>query len=174
MNWMANTVLHWAVVKSPIGDLVLLGSSAGLTRIAWDVSNPSEFAASEADRGGFTQTSSLPVTSVTAAGQQLADWFGGRRIEFDVPLSPDPRAKDSFSGRVLLATSRIPSGQTVTYGEIARAAGAPSGYRAAGNALGGNPIPIIVPCHRVVAANGLGGFGGGRERKLLLLAIEQA
>lgn len=87
-------------------------------------------------------------------------------------MAPDPRSEDTFSGRVLAATAQIPRGQTVTYGEVAAAAGEPNGARAAGNALGSNPIPIVVPCHRVVAANGLGGFGGGPERKEILLAVE--
>lgn len=87
-------------------------------------------------------------------------------------MKPDPRAEDTFSSRVLAATAKIPKGKTLTYAEVAAAAGEPKGARAAGNALGSNPIPIVVPCHRVVAANGLGGFGGGSERKKILLAIE--
>jgi methylated-DNA-[protein]-cysteine S-methyltransferase len=74
---------------------------------------------------------------------------------------------------VLQATARIPFGSSSTYQRVAAAAGSPRGYRAAGNALGANPVPIVVPCHRVLhASGGLGGYTGGLERKRLLLAIE--
>ena len=80
-----------------------------------------------------------------------------------------------FARRVLRATQRIPYGQVATYGEVAERAGSPGGSRAAGNALGSNPMPIVVPCHRVVRAGGaLGGYTGGVERKELLLGLEHA
>jgi methylated-DNA-[protein]-cysteine S-methyltransferase len=104
------------------------------------------------------------------AATQLAEYLAGRRTEFTVPLKPEGTA---FDHRVWDAVAAIPYGETVTYGEIARAIGNPNGARAVGTANGRNPIPIIIPCHRVVAACGrLGGYGGGLPLKRRLLDLE--
>jgi methylated-DNA-[protein]-cysteine S-methyltransferase len=104
------------------------------------------------------------------AATQLAEYLVGRRTEFTVPLKPEGTA---FDHRVWDAVAAIPYGETVTYGEIARALGNPKGARAVGTANGRNPIPIIIPCHRVVAAGGrLGGYGGGLPLKRRLLDLE--
>ena len=103
--------------------------------------------------------------------RQLDEYFAGERRRFDVPV--DWRALHGFREQVLRATARIPFGQVSTYREIATEAGSPNAYRAAGNALGSNPIPIVVPCHRVLhAGGGLGGYTGGLERKRYLLRLE--
>ena len=108
-----------------------------------------------------------PVLKETAA--QLEEYFAGERTAFDVPMELDGTA---FQRQVWTELSRIPYGETISYGELARRVGRPNGPRAVGQANGRNPIPIIVPCHRVVASNGIGGYGGGLKVKRALLAIE--
>jgi len=104
------------------------------------------------------------------AARELEEYLGGRRTEFTVPVRPSGTA---FDRRVWDAVAAIRYGETATYGEIARAIGNPRGARAVGTANGRNPIPIIIPCHRVVAAGGkLGGYGGGLPLKRRLLDLE--
>jgi methylated-DNA-[protein]-cysteine S-methyltransferase len=103
--------------------------------------------------------------------RQLDAYFAGRLTAFEVPI--DWRLVRGFAGNVLRATSRIPFGSISSYRDIATRAGSPNAYRAAGNALGSNPIPIVVPCHRVLhAGGGLGGYTGGLDRKRYLLELE--
>jgi methylated-DNA-[protein]-cysteine S-methyltransferase len=103
--------------------------------------------------------------------RELDEYFEGRRRRFDFPV--DWILMGPFQRRVLKATYRIPFGRVATYREVAAKAGAPKGSRAAGNALGANPIPIVVPCHRVVrTGGGLGGYTGGLYRKEFLLELE--
>ena len=103
--------------------------------------------------------------------RELDQYFAGRRRQFELPL--DWRLTRGFGRRVLEATARIPYGETATYKQVATEAGNARAYRAAGNALGSNPIPIIVPCHRILhSGGGLGGYTGGLERKRVLLAVE--
>jgi len=105
--------------------------------------------------------------------RELEEYFEGRRRGFEVAL--DWTLVAPFARRVLRATSRIPYGGVLSYAEVAADAGSPRGFRAAGNALGANPIPIVVPCHRVLRSGGaLGGYGGGLERKRFLLQLEGA
>ena len=105
-------------------------------------------------------------------GRQLDEYFAGRRSSFDLPLSP---CGTPFQHRVWDELRRIEPGTTRTYGELAAAVGRPRAARAVGAAIGRNPISVIVPCHRVVGADGsLTGFGGGLERKRYLLALEGA
>lgn len=102
---------------------------------------------------------------------QLAAYFAGERHQFAIPV--DLSSASEFTRRVLDATARIPYGETRTYGEIAAEIGMPGATQAVGNALGANPVPIVVPCHRVVRANGsMGWFTGGPHIKRALLAIE--
>jgi len=102
--------------------------------------------------------------------RQLEQYFAGRREAFDLPVAFDlPR----FTSRVLRAVGRIPFGGARSYGEIARAVGQPRAARAVGQAVGANPLPLLIPCHRVLAARGgLGGFGGGLRWKRYLLELE--
>ena len=105
--------------------------------------------------------------------RELEEYFEGRRRAFDAAL--DWTLVAPFARRVLRATSQIPYGGVLSYADVAADAGSPRGFRAAGNALGANPIPIVVPCHRVLRSGGaLGGYGGGLERKRFLLELEGA
>ena len=108
-----------------------------------------------------------PVLKETVT--QLEEYFTGERTEFDVPMELDGTP---FQQDVWRQLSRIPYGQTISYGELARRVGRPKGPRAVGQANGKNPIPIIVPCHRVLASHGIGGYGGGLPMKRTLLAVE--
>jgi methylated-DNA-[protein]-cysteine S-methyltransferase len=108
-----------------------------------------------------------PVLKDTAT--QLEEYFAGERTGFDVPMELDGTA---FQKEVWRELTRIPYGETISYGELARRVGRPKGPRAVGQANGKNPIPIIVPCHRVLASNGIGGYGGGLPMKRALLAVE--
>jgi len=103
------------------------------------------------------------------AASQLEEYFAGDRTEFDVPMELDGTA---FQREVWTELTRIPYGKTISYGELARRVGRPNGPRAVGQANGRNPIPIIVPCHRVLASNGIGGYGGGLTVKRALLELE--
>jgi methylated-DNA-[protein]-cysteine S-methyltransferase len=104
------------------------------------------------------------------AARELQEYLAGRRSDFTVPLRPQGTA---FDRRVWGAVAAVPYGETVTYGEIARRIGKAGGARAVGSANGRNPIPIVIPCHRVVAAGGkLGGYGGGLPLKRRLLDLE--
>lgn len=128
-------------VDSPLGLLLLTSDGGALTRVGW----------SKAAR-----TPDEPDIVLEAAARQLSDWFAGRRQSFDVALRP---AGTAFQQRVWAAMLDIPYGRTATYGDLARRIG--SAPRAVGGACGRNPIPIIIPCHRVVGGNGLHGYSGG-------------
>jgi methylated-DNA-[protein]-cysteine S-methyltransferase len=108
-----------------------------------------------------------PVLKETAS--QLDEYFDGERTDFDVPMELDGT---DFQREVWTELTRIPYGETISYGELARRVGRPSAPRAVGQANGRNPIPVIVPCHRVLASNGIGGYGGGLKVKRALLAVE--
>ena len=108
-----------------------------------------------------------PVLKDTAT--QLEEYFARERTAFDIPLALDGT---TFQKEVWAELSKIPYGETISYGELARRVGRPKGPRAVGQANGKNRIPIIVPCHRVLATNGLGGYAGGLSMKRSLLAIE--
>jgi methylated-DNA-[protein]-cysteine S-methyltransferase len=108
-----------------------------------------------------------PVLKETAT--QLEEYFAGERTDFDVPMELDGT---EFQRDVWAELSRIPYGTTISYGELARRVGRPKSPRAVGQANGRNPIPVIVPCHRVLASNGIGGYGGGLPMKRALLAVE--
>ena len=109
---------------------------------------------------------------LAAAVAQLGEYFAGRRRRFDVPVQLHGTR---FQESVWLELAEIPFGETVSYAELANMVGHPNAYRAVGQANGANPIPIILPCHRVVASGGgLGGYGGGLSMKRQLLALEGA
>tara|TARA_B100001057_G_scaffold463187_1_gene516896 strand:- start:15066 stop:15467 length:402 start_codon:yes stop_codon:yes gene_type:complete len=102
--------------------------------------------------------------------KQLDEYFDGKRQDFDLPLRP---AGTEFQRQVWQALQQIPYGETWSYGELAKHVGTPNAYRAVGAANGINPIPVIIPCHRVIGSNGkLTGFGGGLEAKAFLLNLE--
>ena len=150
---------------SPIGELVITASDSGLTGVWFPGSGPGAAARPDDGRG--------PANAVLAgACEQLAQYFARSRRTFDIPLDPPGTP---FQRRVWDALRAIPYGTTLSYGELARRLGDLRATRAVGAANGRNPIPIIVPCHRVVGANGaLTGFGGGLDRKRWLLEHEGA
>ena len=161
----------YGVAESPLGPLTVLVTPRGLARISYDDESTDEGLDEAADRLSPRILRSPERTD--AVRRQLDEYFAGRRHDFEVPI--DWRLVRGFAGNVLRATARIPFGEVSSYRQVAAAAGSPNAYRAAGNALGSNPIPIVVPCHRVLhAGGGLGGYTGGLERKRFLLTLEGA
>jgi methylated-DNA-[protein]-cysteine S-methyltransferase len=162
----------YATTDSPLGPLLLASTDQGLVRIAYlDFADRDEVLQSLADRVSPRMLEA--PRRLDEPRRELDDYFGGRRQGFDLPL--DRRLMSDFMRRVLSATATIPFGSVSTYGAIAREAGSPRGSRAAGNALGSNPMPIVIPCHRVLHADGgIGGYTGGLDRKRTLLELESA
>jgi methylated-DNA-[protein]-cysteine S-methyltransferase len=152
------TATYTMPMDTPIGRLVLESDGDVLIGI-WLPTQSSGRSGSGGD--------APPVLKDTVI--QLEEYFAGGRTEFDVPMELDGTA---FQKEVWGELSRIPYGETISYGELARRVGRPKGPRAVGQANGRNPIPIIVPCHRVLASNGIGGYGGGLPMKRALLAVE--
>jgi methylated-DNA-[protein]-cysteine S-methyltransferase len=145
------------------GRLTLIASDDGLRAVLWPDEQRREFAEAE-----IRDDPSHPI--VTAAARQLDDYGAGRRSGFDLPLAVQGT---EFQQRVWRQVARIPYGETTTYGKIARQLGRPRAAQAVGAAVGRNPTPIVVPCHRVIGADGsLTGFGGGLELKRSLLNHE--
>lgn len=161
--------LAYAVIPSPLGDLVLAASPRGLVTVAYEDDRLDAVLDKLAARTS-PRLLELPAR-LDPARRELDEYFGGRRRRFDVAL--DWALVQGFTRRVLEATARIPYGAASTYLEVAGRAGSPRAVRAAGNALGANPMPIVVPCHRVLrTGGGLGGYTGGLERKRFLLELE--
>jgi methylated-DNA-[protein]-cysteine S-methyltransferase len=161
---MAPTV---ARMSSPVGELLLMATEAGLVGVWFDTSRHAL-----PQRGSWLDDDGRGCVGETLARtrRQLGEYFDHRRTTFDLPLAP---RGTPFQERVWNALRGIPYGATTSYAALARRIGAPDAARAVGAANGKNPIPIIVPCHRVIGANGdLTGFGGGIERKRWLLAHE--
>lgn len=151
-----------ATVKCPIGILTIEGNEQAVTRIDLPGTRPTSKSSQRASR-----EVSRPVTS---AVRQLEEYFAGERREFDLPIE---LRGTTFQQEVWLALAEIPYGKTVSYAELAKMVGRPGAYRAVGQANGSNPIPIVLPCHRVVASGGgIGGYGGGLTMKRRLLALE--
>ena len=145
-------------LDTPIGRLVLEGDGDVLIGV-W---LPGE------RRHGRRDSDDVPPVLEEAA-TQLEEYFAGERTDFGLPMELDGTP---FQREVWAELARIPYGETISYGELARRVGRPRGPRAVGQANGRNPIPIIVPCHRVLASNGIGGYGGGLKVKRALLALE--
>jgi methylated-DNA-[protein]-cysteine S-methyltransferase len=162
----------YGTVESPVGRLLVAVTPRGVVRIAY-LDGGEDAGAALSDLATRLSPRVLASRSrVDAARRELDEYFGRRRRDFDLPV--DWRLTHGFGQRVLKATARIPYGAVSSYKDVAGKAGSPRGYRAAGNALGANPIPIVVPCHRVLhSGGGLGGYGGGVERKRLLLELER-
>jgi O-6-methylguanine DNA methyltransferase len=156
--------LQYEDVDSPVGRLRLIASGQSLVGIWFSQGRDAARGAS-----GMVQDSS-PVLECTRA--QLGEYFAGERHEFNLPL--DPRGTE-FQRRVWQRLLHIPYGETTTYGALARELGDPGASRAVGLANGSNPIPIVIPCHRVIGADGsLTGFGGGLPIKAALLELERS
>ena len=161
MPTQTQTTLY-TTVESPIGELLLVGDG-------------------EALRGLYMQEGRRPMAipdswrrseePFAEVCRQLDEYFAGERVEFDLELASEG---PEFEQRVWRALAEIPYGETISYGELAHRLGHPDGARAVGMANGRNPISIVVPCHRVIGADGsLTGYGGGIDRKRFLLELEQ-
>jgi methylated-DNA-[protein]-cysteine S-methyltransferase len=162
----------YAQIDSPVGRLVAATTTRGLVRLAFPSADDPEGVLVDLSVNVSPRVLEVPAR-LDPVRRQLDEYFDGRRTSFDVPL--DWRLSRGFTRKVLRATARIPYGDVSTYKDIARRAGSERAYRAAGNALGSNPIPIVVPCHRVLQTGGtLGGYGGGPDRKRFLLELEGA
>jgi methylated-DNA-[protein]-cysteine S-methyltransferase len=165
--------VRYAVIDTPAGRVVAAATARGLVRLAYEDWNDGVDRIVEALALSLSPRILEQPAALDAVARELDEYFAGRRRAFDLAL--DWSLCTPFARRVLRATLRIPYGQVATYGAVAERAGSPGGSRAAGNALGSNPMPIVVPCHRVVRAGGaLGGYTGGVERKELLLGLEHA
>lgn len=159
----------YGTYESPLGPLTIFVTPRGLVRLSY----PGERIGSQLDElARLVSPRVLAAPERTdAVRRQLDEYFGGARHSFEIAV--DWRLVRGFRGDVLRATARIPFGAVRSYREIAAAAGSPNAYRAAGTALGSNPVPIVVPCHRVLhAGGGLGGYTGGLDRKRYLLRLE--
>lgn len=162
----------YARLDSPVGTLVLASTPQGLARLAYVDEGQEDAVLQEIAARLSPRMLSAPAR-LDEPRRELDEYFSGRRRAFDVAL--DLRLLSDFTRRVLTATAQIPYGGVSTYKQVATAAGSPRGSRAAGNALGSNPLPIVLPCHRVVhSSGGLGGYTGGLERKRTLLGIERS
>ena len=153
--------MYYCYLNSPIGDLLLAGDDDGLSLIGF----PQGKMRHDPEPDWIFNEKPFAV-----ARQQLEEYFAGERTVFDLPLH---LSGTDFQVQVLQELQRIPYGETTSYGEIAKRIGRPKAMRAVGAANGRNPIPIIVPCHRVIGSSGdLTGFGGGLDTKEVLLRLE--
>lgn len=159
------TFLAGALFEAPFGPVWVATSPAGLVRIDLHANGYPV---------GVTELASAEANSVLAlALDELAAYFARQQKTFTVPVDWASLGLTPFQRRVLEETSRIPWGEVVTYGALARAIGRPQAARAVGQALGNNPVPIVIPCHRVIAASGsLQGYGAGLDIKAFLLRHE--
>ena len=155
---------------SPLGKLLVAKTGRGLCRIQYDP-EPDRYV-DELARDFGVRVLRGPG-ALDEARRQLDDYFEGRRRAFDLPV--DLVQTRDFSRRVLIELARVPYGEVTTYGALAARAGKPRAARAVGTVMNRNPIPIVLPCHRVVGASGsLVGYGGGLDRKQALLRLESA
>lgn len=166
-------------VETPVGPLAVTAGPEGVTGITWDDPGGDGATADDPDVGGRVGSpggdgSESPAERTAAdAARQLAEYLRGERRSFDLAL--DLEELPPFRRQVLEELARIPYGETVSYGELAERCGRPGAARAVGNAVGRNPVPVVLPCHRVVRSDGSPGeYGGGRERKRRLLRLEGA
>jgi len=163
--------VHYAIVDSPIGTLVAAATPHGLATLSY----ADQFDGADGVLDWVAAKLSPRMLEAPArlddVRRELDEYFEGRRHDFDLPI--DWSLASQFGRRILKATAAIPFGQVSTYGKVAAQAGNPKASRAAGRALGANPIPIVVPCHRVIGSSGqLTGYTGGLHRKVALLQIE--
>ncbi len=155
--------MNYAYLDTPVGTLLIAGDASAVLQITF----PSQGKAVKAE-AGWVKSERGPIGE---AMRQLREYFAGERTGFDLPLAPLGTA---FQHAVWRQLEGIPYGETISYGELARRVGNPKASRAVGSANGKNPLPIVIPCHRVIAGDGrLGGFGGGLPTKETLLALEQ-
>ena len=162
--------LRFGSFDTPIGELLAVLDDGALVRLAFPEEDAESVLESVADAMGGP----LRPGGVAHLEREMDGYFAGRSRSFSSPWSLS-LVPCGFSRRVLERTADIPYGAVATYGEVAARAGSPRGARAAGNALNSNPVPIVVPCHRVVpSSGGIGGYGGREDRKEALLSLEGA
>lgn len=162
----------YALVDSPVGTLVAARTERGLARLAYEDENGGRDAVLEALAERLSPRILERPARLDDLRRQLEEYFAGQRTSFELPLDLS-LVRGPFGRRVLEACARIPFGEVSSYRAMATTAGSAGAVRAAGNALGANPVPIVVPCHRVLrSGGGLGGYTGGLERKEHLLRIE--
>jgi methylated-DNA-[protein]-cysteine S-methyltransferase len=158
--------IRYDLVDTPVGELLIAATDRGLARIQFDPEGREEEALARVFGNRVLRS---PIDEVR---RELDEYFEGRRHDFDLPL--DLRVVP-FNAEVLGQLARVPYGTTTTYGALAASVGRPRAARAIGTVMNRNPIPIVLPCHRVIGANGsLTGYGGGLPRKLQLLQLEGA
>jgi len=160
----------YASVDSPLGPLVVAATPKGLVRVSYSEFRGEDDVLEELARKVSPRVLEAPA-KLDPVRRELEEYFEGRRQRFDTPIDWSYLA--GFTREVLRATAAIDYGEVSTYAGVAEAAGSPRAVRAAGNALGANPMPVVVPCHRVLRTGGmLGGYTGGIERKEFLLRLE--
>jgi methylated-DNA-[protein]-cysteine S-methyltransferase len=163
--------IAYRTIDSPVGTLLLAATDLGLVRVAYAREDHDAVLQSLADRISPRILNAPERLDTTA--RELEEYFSGRRHAFDVPL--DWRLSSGFRGTVLRRLPDIAYGHTATYTDVAQLAGSPKAVRAVGTACATNPLPVVVPCHRVVRSNGsLGDYLGGVEAKRVLLTLESA
>ena len=167
----------YASVDSPFGKLLVARTDRGVVRLKLPGGRDSQISDDETLEALATYVSPRVLEAPSRLDEErreLEEYFEGKRDRFDVPVDWSLTSA-GFRSRALHAVARIPYGKTKTYAEIAKAAGNDRAFRAAGTACGRNPIPLIVPCHRVVqSGGGIGNYGGGPEMKRALLDLEGA
>ena len=161
----------YRTIATPVGELLLAGTGRGLVRVAFPRQGHDEVLAS------LAQTVSPRILRAPGrldqVSRQLDEYFAGHRTVFDLPL--DFRLATGFRREVLAHLPAIPYGRTESYAQVAAATGSPRAVRAVGTACARNPLPVVVPCHRVVRSDGTaGGYAGGPDAKHALLALESA
>jgi methylated-DNA-[protein]-cysteine S-methyltransferase len=157
-------------VDTPLGALLIATTERGLCRIVYDADPELEAERLARTFGLRVLRSAKPIDPVR---RELDEYFEGQRQSFDLPM--DVALLADFNRRVLRELARVPYGEVVTYGELAARAERPRAARAVGTVMNRNPLPIVLPCHRVIGANGsLTGYGGGLPRKEALLRLEGA
>ena len=155
--------MNYAYLETPVGILLIAGDDGAVECISF----PRHGKAAKPEPGWQESQRG----AVAEAIRQLREYFAGERTGFDLPLAPKGT---EFQRAVWRQLQDIPYGETISYGELARRVGNPKAARAVGSANGANPLPIVIPCHRVIAGDGsIGGFGGGLPTKEILLALEQ-
>jgi methylated-DNA-[protein]-cysteine S-methyltransferase len=160
----------YSTVDSPLGPLMVAATPRGLVRVSYSQFRDDDAVLADLARRVSPRVLEAPAR-LDGPRRELDEYFEGRRTEFDLPI--DWALTRGFTTEVLRATAAVGFGHTTTYAEVAGAAGSPRAVRAAGNSLGSNPMPIVVPCHRVLRTGGaLGGYTGGVERKEFLLRLE--
>lgn len=168
---MGSTEVTYRTVDSPIGELLLATTDVGLVRVAFDSEGFDEVLQELSEKVGPLVLRASESLDVAAA--EVAEYFARSRTSFDLPL--DLRLISGFRREVVAHLMQIPYGKTESYAEVATAVGSPQAVRAVGGACAHNPLPLVVPCHRVVRTDGKpGGYLGGADVKDYLLAFESA